>query len=97
MRHRTVLDIAAKVLSAAAEGATKSNLMYKSFLSYGQLMKYIDMCIENDLLAFDSQNRLFRTTEKGRLFLGAYQKLKELAPMSWPGQKRSNLLAHGAF
>jgi predicted transcriptional regulator len=97
MRHRTVHDITAKVLSAAAEGATKSNLMYTSFLSYGQLIKYIDICIENDLLTFDSQNRLFRTTEKGRRFLSVHQELKALAPMNWPRQKRSELLAYEAF
>jgi predicted transcriptional regulator len=46
------------------EGATKTKIMYKAFLSYHQLKEYLSVLIENDLIEYRSGTQTYRTTEK---------------------------------
>jgi predicted transcriptional regulator len=57
------------------DGATKSRMMYNSFLSHERLKEFIVVLIESDLLSYDSTIRKFRTTEKGITFLQAYKQI----------------------
>ena len=63
------------------EGATKTKIMYKAFLSYSQLKEYLAMLMENSLLEFEEERLVYRTTEKGIRFLQMYAQVHEMMPI----------------
>ena len=66
------------ILEAANGGATKTKIMYKAFLSYGQLKEYLSVLIENNLIEYLDGTRTFKTTEKGLNFLKRHNEIGEL-------------------
>ena len=59
-------------------GATKTKLMYTSFLPHDQLKEYLRILIESELLIYDSTMRTFKITEKGITFLQAYNQIDQI-------------------
>ncbi len=81
MKYRSRTEIVAMILDAANGGATKTKIMYKSFLSYAQLKEYLTMLIENALLEYeDGLLNIYRTTEKGLRLLKIYNQIEEIIP-----------------
>ena len=81
LKHRCKADIFAVILETAASGQVqKSKIYYNSFLTYQRLKRYMSLLIDAGLIQhFDyKDNRVYRTTEKGMLFLHAYKNMKEL-------------------
>jgi predicted transcriptional regulator len=78
MKYRSRTDIAALILEAAKDGAAKTKIMYKAFLSYAQLKEYLDMLLENRLIEYNEKEQIFRITEKGLRFLQIYSQVDEL-------------------
>src|ERR687887_615317 len=78
MKYRSRTDIVALILEAANGGATKTRIMYKAFLSYAQLKEYLTVLLQNDLLEYDGETQLFRTTEKGLRLLQMYNQFDEM-------------------
>lgn len=70
----------AEMLRAANGGATKTQIMYKSFLSYAQLQDYLSVLLENSLIGYDKEEREFKSTPKGLLYLDQYVKMQGLMP-----------------
>ena len=80
MKYRSRTDIVSQILEAAANdsnGATKTKIMYKAFLSYAQLKDYVNMLVENNLLRYDLDNQTFKTTERDHKFLKTYRQIEE--------------------
>ena len=75
MKYRSRTDLIAQILESANGGATKTKIMYKSFLSYAQLKEYVAMLVANELLAYDKKTELYKTTEKGHRFLKIYNQM----------------------
>ena len=69
MKTRSTDQTIKSILNAAINGVTKTNMMYKAFVSFDQLNEYIALLIENDLIEYMEGTRLYRTTEKGIGFL----------------------------
>ena len=65
MKYRSRTDIIVTMLEAATSGATKTKIMYSSYLSSHTLRVYLDLVISNGLLAYDSTKQRYSTTEKG--------------------------------
>ena len=82
MRNRSRTDIVTMILEAARTGATKTKIMYKAYLSYGQLVEYIKHLQQNDLLIFEADTQLYRPTEKGLKFLDLLNVLGKIVPLS---------------
>ena len=80
MKYRSRTDITVLILETANGGATKTKIMYKSFLSYAQLKEYLTMLLENELLEYEETLQNFRTTEKGLHLLQLYNKIDSLIP-----------------
>ncbi|WP_144734557.1 winged helix-turn-helix domain-containing protein [Candidatus Nitrosocosmicus arcticus] len=81
MKYRSRTEIVAMILDAANGGATKTKIMYKSFLSYAQLKEYFTMLIENGSLEYeDGLLNIYRTTEKGLRLLKIYNQIEEIIP-----------------
>ena len=78
MKYRSRTDIVALILEAANGGATKTKIMYKAFLSYAQLKEYLTVLLEKDVLEYDDETQLFRTTEKGLRLLQMYNQFDEM-------------------
>ena len=80
MKNRSRTEIVSDILNSANGGATKSKIMYKAFLSYGQLKEYLSVLIENNLIEYLDGIQIYKTTEKGLYFLKKYEELQELLP-----------------
>ena len=78
MKYRSRTEIVAMILEAANGGATKTKIMYKAFLSYGQLKEYLSVLIENNLIEYIDGTHKFKTTEKGLNYLKMHNEIGEL-------------------
>jgi predicted transcriptional regulator len=78
MKYRSRTEIVGNILDAANGRATKTKIMYKAFLSYGQLKEYLSVLIENNLIEYLDGNRTFKTTEKGLNYLKMHNEMGEL-------------------
>jgi predicted transcriptional regulator len=68
------------MLRCVKSGATRTQIMYRAYLSYTQLKEYLAMLQERDLVGYDSNTRLYRVTKKGIQFMNLYDKIHELVP-----------------
>jgi len=85
MKYRSRTDITAAILEIALDGAIKTKIMYKAFLSFPQLKEYLAVLQERGLLEHvDSQND-YRTTDRGKHFLKMY---KEVGQIIFPTPKK---------
>lgn len=66
------------ILDAANGGTTKTRIMYKAFLSYGQLKEYLSVLIENNLVEYLEGSQSYKTTEKGLNLLKMHNEIGEL-------------------
>ena len=82
MKYRSRTEIVSMMLEAANGGATKTRIMYKAFLSYGQLKEYLSVLIENNLLEYLEGSQTYKTTEKGLNFLKMHNEIGELLQTS---------------
>jgi predicted transcriptional regulator len=83
MKYRSRTDIVAQILEAANDGATKTKIMYKAYLSYAQLKEYLTLLAENELLEYVPVERTYKTTEKGLKFLRTFSQMDHLVgPMT---------------
>jgi predicted transcriptional regulator len=69
MKYRSRTEIVAMILEAANGGSSKTKIMYKAFLSYNQLREYLSVLIENNLIEYLEGSPIYKTTEKGLVFL----------------------------
>ena len=93
MKYRSRTDIIVSMLAAARHEATKTKIMYSSYLSSHQLRPYLELVIKNGLLAYDSTRQRYTTTDKGLRLLELYDaigKLRLAASVSSISQKQEN-------
>jgi predicted transcriptional regulator len=82
MKYRSRLAIASNILKVARAGnATKTRLMYGSFLSFAQINEYLTFLLANALVTKDEETRIYALTEKGTRFLHIYDDLTTLIPL----------------
>ena len=94
MKNRSRTDIIRQMLEAAASangndgsrngdgGATKTQIMYKSFISFGQLNPYLSLLLENKLLDYDKRTAQYKVTNKGHKFLKAMDEMPRITTSS---------------
>src|SRR5581483_4861407 len=77
--NRGKIQIMGDVLSLATSGIKKTHIMYRGNLSYEQVHLYLCELMERRLLTQDTtpEGLVYRTTERGREFLGHYNRLIE--------------------
>lgn len=78
MKYRSRTDIAAAILEISLEGAIKTKIMYKAFLSFPQLKEYLAVLVEKDLLEHDATNQQYFTTDKGKQYLKMYRDVGQM-------------------
>jgi predicted transcriptional regulator len=74
-RHRSRLKILASILNVVNDnnGAKKTQIMYKAYLSYSLLIRYLNEMMEMKLLVCEEEN-CFKPTKKGREYLAKFSK-----------------------
>lgn len=77
MKYRSQSDIIGLILEAANGGATRTKIMYKSYLSFTQSRDYITMLTEQGLLEYQDHGQLFKTTSKGMRVLQLQNEINE--------------------
>jgi predicted transcriptional regulator len=79
MKYRSRTDIVTQILDAASgNGANKTRIMYRAYLSYAQLREYLSILIANGLLEENQTEKLYKATEKGIKFMRVYSHMGEL-------------------
>jgi len=78
--RRDRLAIISAMLSYAAKGVGKTELMYKVGLSSAQLDKYIPVLMRSELIEVSNHTSkaMYRTTNKGKSFLDIFCTLVKL-------------------
>ena len=77
MKYRSRADIVSQILEAANGGATKTKIMYKSYVSFAQLREYLALLTEKGLIEFEAVGSIFRNTEKGLRVLNMCNNINE--------------------
>jgi predicted transcriptional regulator len=76
MTYRTRTEIMSQILRVAnGVGARKTKIMYQAFLGFAQMEEYLRVLTENNLLNYDVDTQVFKTTEKGLRFIEAYNQM----------------------
>jgi predicted transcriptional regulator len=88
VKYRSRTDIAAAMLEIALEGAIKTKIMYKAFLSFPQLKEYLAVLEEKGLLEYISTDHEYRTTDKGKHFLKMYRDVGQMVFPDPTGKKK---------
>ena len=78
VKYRSRTDIAAAILEISLEGAIKTKIMYKAFLSFPQLKEYLGVLVEKGLLEHNAAEQKYRTTDKGRQYLKMYRDVGQM-------------------
>lgn len=92
MKYRSRTDIVADVLRIAQDGAIKTRIMYRSFLSFPQLKEYLELLTDGGLLEYSKEERKYYSTEKGRHFLKIYEDVwQAISP------KESKAMMHAGY
>jgi predicted transcriptional regulator len=83
MKYRSRFAIASNILEVARAGnATKTRLMYGSFLSFAQINQYLKFLVANSLVMKNEEMRTYSLTEKGLRFLRIYEEMSQLIPLN---------------
>lgn len=73
--RRDRIEIIVNILHVA-DGAKKTQIMYKANLSFTQLKDYLSFLLKTNLL--EDNEGVYSVTQKGKLFFKKYVKLNEL-------------------
>lgn len=76
-RKRTKEEIVAEILASAAEGVTKSQIMYEALLNYNILDKYLNYLSEKALIKC-IDGRIYKITNKGHRYLELFNEVQEI-------------------
>jgi predicted transcriptional regulator len=78
--NRSRDDIISDILEVASGGgiATKMGIMYKTFLSHAQMKNYLTYLTQHDLIEYDTGAQIYKTTEKGLMFLDTYGQMDDM-------------------
>ena len=80
-KKRSRIKLCLDVLKTISRGVTKpTNIMYKSNLSWGTLMRILDLLTEEDLVEFEvsGKRKIYKITRIGLDTLKYYRKIEEI-------------------
>ncbi len=77
MNSRTNNEIVASILKSAIKGATSLKITYGYYINHTKLRKHLKVLMENNLIEYDPQARIFRTSDKGIDFLKVHREFEE--------------------
>lgn len=78
MKNRNRDEIMAIILDVVGNGSSKTKIMFKAYLSYAQLMGYLSILEENNLIKQQKGDKVYKITEKGQKYLEHYRTIDEM-------------------
>ena len=88
--NRGYMEIVYCILASSTQGALKTHIMFKCNLNSRQLQLYVQFSVDKGLLvrrrALPSPKVEYRTSERGRKYMHAYESLLELVGPSRPAR-----------
>jgi predicted transcriptional regulator len=78
MKYRSRTEIVSLILDSVREGATKTKIMYKAYLSYTQLKEYLAYMGESGLIRYEEGTQVYRITEKGMKVMHLYEEIGDM-------------------
>jgi predicted transcriptional regulator len=79
LKHRSRTEIIASILEVTnGKKARRTEVKFKTYLSYRHLTEYLLQLIQCDLIEYIEGERTFKTTPKGMQVLQTYNKMEEL-------------------
>ena len=91
MKYREHVDIVKAILEITRSGASKTQIMYKAFLSYTLLVNYLQILQDKGLVKYNKKTLRYKLTKKGDQFIEYYKKIAELLDMDNNGVEISQL------
>ncbi|MGZ5470787.1 MAG: winged helix-turn-helix domain-containing protein [Nitrososphaeraceae archaeon] len=88
-KYRSRIEIISSILEASVEGAKKSKVMHRSFVSNTQFKLYMNHLIEKNLLSINSESKL-TITPKGLEFLDHFHALESMLDLTIQKQSIKN-------
>lgn len=86
MKYRSRTEIIDSMLRSIKTGATKTQIMYRAYMSYAQLKEYLALLEGRELIRFQPESQLYLLTEKGLRFMEACDRIHELMPSTAQGK-----------
>jgi predicted transcriptional regulator len=84
LERRSNLEIAAEILKLAKKGAKKTRIVYGANLNFKMLEEYLEKLKKSGLIMNSPDNdRLIKTTEKGREYLQQFYVLQQYGPKTY--------------
>jgi predicted transcriptional regulator len=80
MIYRSRTEIIENILLVAEPGVPRTRIMYRAFLSFIQLREYLELLTDTGLLEYSEEEKLYRTTERGKYFLKIYKEMTLIMP-----------------
>jgi predicted transcriptional regulator len=79
LKHRSRSEIITSILEVTnGNKVRRTEIQYKTYLSYNLLTEYLLHLLQCDLLEYIEGERAFKTTPKGMQVLMMYNKMEEL-------------------
>lgn len=79
MKNRSRAEITVEILRSALEPSRKTVIMYKCSMEHPQLKEYLLFLLENQLLEFIRETKLYKTTPKGVSTMELLEHMNRLA------------------
>jgi predicted transcriptional regulator len=78
-KHRSRSEIISSILEVTnGNKARRTEIQYKSYLSYNVLKEYLLQLLRADLIEYIDGEKVFKTTPKGIQVLQTYHKMEDL-------------------
>jgi predicted transcriptional regulator len=83
-RYLIIAEILSTINDSGSEGANKTSIMYKSFLSYAQLKEYLSFMVEKGLVEespqrfSDNEKFVYKITGKGLRLLQISREIESI-------------------
>jgi predicted transcriptional regulator len=79
LKHRSRSEIIASILEVTnGNKVRRTEIQYKTYLSYSILTEYLVHLLQCDLIEYIEGERAFKTTPKGMQVLQMYNRMEEL-------------------
>ena len=77
-RQTEIIQIILETITSREEGITKTQLMYKSFISYIQLVEYLTVLRRSGLIEYNPSTSTYKTTTRGLRLLQVTKEINKL-------------------
>ena len=77
-RQTEIIQVILETITSREEGITKTQLMYKSFMSYIQLVEYLTVLRRSGLIEYNPLTSTYKTTTRGLRLLQVTKEINKL-------------------